>query len=69
MEAGKRHEKRWTISDFAHAYAAGITTPSEVAERILRFVDESEKADPPMRFLISCDAADLHKNAAESTKR
>ncbi len=66
---GRLPVRRWTISDFAQAYAAGTTTPSEVAERVLRFVDDSERAQPPMRYLISCDACDLRRNAAESTQR
>ncbi|CAL8466609.1 g6145 [Coccomyxa elongata] len=68
-KTGGKLDRRWTISDFAQAYAAGTTTPSEVAERVLRCVEDSERADPPMRFLIACNAADLRRNAAESTQR
>lgn len=68
-KTGGKLDRRWTISDFAQAYAAVTTTPSEVAERVLRCVEDSERADPPMRFLIACNAADLRRNAAESTQR
>ena len=41
----------------------------QVAENVLRAVEASERGDAPMRFLISCDAADLRAQAAESTRR
>lgn len=42
---------------------------TQVAENVLRAVEASERGGAPMRFLISCDAADLRARAAESTER
>ena len=68
-QEGRQLERRWTISDFAQAYTSRTTTPSDVADRVVRFVEESERAKPPMRFLISFDPKDLRRQAAESTQR
>ena len=36
---------------------------------MLRALEASERGDAPMRFLISCDPADLRAQAAQSTER
>jgi hypothetical protein len=60
---------RWSIADYVHAYTTGAVTPSQVAENIIKLLADSERADPPMRFLISFNAADLRANALASTQR
>ncbi|WVZ88555.1 hypothetical protein U9M48_035063 [Paspalum notatum var. saurae] len=57
--------RRWTARDFSDAYRSGETTPAEVAERFLAAVE----ASPGMAFFISCDPADVARQAAESTER
>ena len=41
----------------------------QVAENVLRAVEASERGDAPMRFLISCNPAELRAQAAKSTER
>ena len=43
----------------------GSTTPSEVAERIISFVQASE---PKCFWFAASDAADIRRQAAESTQ-
>ncbi|CAM6090048.1 unnamed protein product [Calypogeia fissa] len=59
----------WTIRDYAHAYKTGHITPSEVAERFISAIEDSEKRSPPMKFLISFKPQDIRTQAAASTKR
>jgi hypothetical protein len=62
-------QQRWSISDYVEAYTAGTLTPSQVAENVLKFEKQSEQQEPPMRFFISVNAADIRRQAAESTER
>lgn len=57
------------MSDYIHAYKTGATTPLQVAESIIECIAHSEKAEPPMKFLIALDVEDLRKQAAASTAR
>ncbi|KAK9813908.1 hypothetical protein WJX73_004387 [Symbiochloris irregularis] len=57
------------IADYQAAYTKGTTTPSAVAENILRAIAASESHNPPLKLLRTYDAADLLRQAAESTKR
>jgi hypothetical protein len=66
---GQPLQQRWSISDYAQAYASGAATPADVAENILRFTRESEQQDPPMRYFIFVDEADVRMQAAKSTER
>jgi hypothetical protein len=62
-------ERRWSISDFAEAYTRGLTTPSEVAERIINLIWEQDSLQPPMRMILSHIPDDLRKQAWSSTAR
>lgn len=54
---------------FHRAYASGVLTPSQVAERIIAAVEESEAMAPPMRMLISFKPEQLREQAARATQR
>lgn len=56
-------------SDFTERYAKGSVTPTEVAERCLEAVAESDRQDPPLRAFISQRREDVLSMAAESAER
>uniref|UniRef100_A0A7S3QM47 Amidase domain-containing protein n=1 Tax=Dunaliella tertiolecta TaxID=3047 RepID=A0A7S3QM47_DUNTE len=58
--------RRPTVADYAAAYNKGATTPSAVAERIIAFVQATQ---PKCFWFASSDAADIRRQAAESTQR
>ncbi|KAL3680967.1 hypothetical protein R1sor_023923 [Riccia sorocarpa] len=59
----------WTIRDYAAAYSSRHVTPSEVAERFISAIEQSEKSSPRMAYLISFKPDDIRKQAEASTKR
>ncbi|KAL2621092.1 hypothetical protein R1flu_001297 [Riccia fluitans] len=59
----------WTIRDYAAAYSSGHVTPSEVAERFITVIEQSEKSTPRMGYLISFKPDDIRKQAEASTQR
>ncbi|KAG2560453.1 hypothetical protein PVAP13_8KG062400 [Panicum virgatum] len=59
--------RRWTVRDFHRAYSSGQTTPAMVARRFLTAVKEC--SDLKMAVFISCDAADVMRQAEDSTRR
>ncbi|XP_010674370.2 fatty acid amide hydrolase isoform X1 [Beta vulgaris subsp. vulgaris] len=61
--------RRWTILDYSKAYRSRVLTPSMVAERFIRAVEQSSSAKCNMSFFISCDAKNILEQAAESTLR
>lgn len=64
-----RGGRRPSIADYAAAYAARTTTPTDVVDAALAAVAASEAADPPGRWFISLGADDARRAAAESTAR
>ncbi|KAL4419344.1 hypothetical protein ABPG75_002647, partial [Micractinium tetrahymenae] len=67
---GRRGARRpYTVADFYRAYASGQTTPSEVAERVIKAVAASEAQEPPMRFFVAHEPERLRQLAAASTQR
>nr|CAB3491049.1 unnamed protein product [Digitaria exilis] len=59
--------RRWTVRDFHKAYSSGQTTPVKVARRFLAAVKEC--SDLKMGLFISCDPADVIRQAEDSTRR
>jgi Asp-tRNA(Asn)/Glu-tRNA(Gln) amidotransferase A subunit family amidase len=53
----------------ADQYRDGSTTPQEIAERFLEAVTASDRASPALRAFIAIDAADVRKQARQSTAR
>ena len=68
-DASRASTQRWTVADFQAAYMNGLTTPSQVAENVLKAIAASEAHDPPLRLFAAYDPADLRRQAAESTRR
>ena len=62
-------QQRWTISDFVEAYTKGLTTPAEVAERIISLIWEQDSCTPPMRMMLAHLPHHLRQHAAASTER
>lgn len=62
-------KQRWTISDFVEAYTKGLTTPAEVAERIIALIWEQDSCAPPMRMMLAHLPHHLRQHAAASTER
>jgi Asp-tRNA(Asn)/Glu-tRNA(Gln) amidotransferase A subunit family amidase len=58
-----------TIRDYAAAYLAGITTPMEIAGRVLKAIAVSDTADPPLRAFVANDRDDLLSQARGSAER
>jgi Asp-tRNA(Asn)/Glu-tRNA(Gln) amidotransferase A subunit family amidase len=58
-----------TVLEFAAAYRAGTTTPTEVAERLLAAIRAADAADPPLRAFIAVQEEDVRRQAAEATER
>ncbi len=58
-----------TITDYADAYRSGATTPTEVAERLIAAVAESNAGSQPLRAIIAIDESDVRRQAAESAAR
>nr|CAB3489248.1 unnamed protein product [Digitaria exilis] len=59
--------RRWTVRDFHKAYSSGQTTPVMVARRFIAAVKEC--SDLKMALFISCDPADVMRQAEDSTRR
>lgn len=72
LPAPATHPDDWpfeTAGDFVDAYSRGATTPSEVAERLLRVVAELDEGKTPLRALINRDPDDLRTQARAATAR
>ncbi|WIA22971.1 hypothetical protein OEZ85_001331 [Tetradesmus obliquus] len=57
---------RPTVLDYHYAYEHGMITPSQVADRVIAFL---ERLNPDFHFLIAYDAADIRAQAAAATAR
>jgi Asp-tRNA(Asn)/Glu-tRNA(Gln) amidotransferase A subunit family amidase len=55
--------------DYAQAYRDGTTSPEEVARKVLRAIEESNRADPPLRAIIAVEAEDVIEQARAATER
>ncbi|XP_066279665.1 uncharacterized protein [Branchiostoma lanceolatum] len=59
----------WEVADFIQAYISETMTPTEVAERAIRAIQDSERRKPPLRAIIQYDVEEIRKMAAASTER
>jgi Asp-tRNA(Asn)/Glu-tRNA(Gln) amidotransferase A subunit family amidase len=57
------------VHEYAQAYRKGITSPLEVAERVLRAIDAGNHATPPMRAVIAVRSDDVLRQAEAATRR
>lgn len=58
-----------SIYDYAQAYREGVTTPEEVAERVLAAIRESNAANPALRAVIAVQEEDVRRQAREAGAR
>lgn len=58
-----------TVRDYAEAYRAGATTPTQVAEKALAAIDDSNQRTPALRAIIKCNRDDLLAQARSATER
>jgi Asp-tRNA(Asn)/Glu-tRNA(Gln) amidotransferase A subunit family amidase len=58
-----------SITDYARAYRDQSASPEELGRKIIAAVEASNRAQPPLRGIIKCDAEDIRKQAAESAER
>jgi Asp-tRNA(Asn)/Glu-tRNA(Gln) amidotransferase A subunit family amidase len=56
-------------ADYVNAYKEGKITPVEVAERVIRVIEESNSAAPPLRAIIASYRDDVIRQARESEAR
>jgi Asp-tRNA(Asn)/Glu-tRNA(Gln) amidotransferase A subunit family amidase len=58
-----------TVLDYAEAYRRDITTPEEVAHKVLEAIRASEATAPPLRAFICLDREDILRQARAATER
>jgi len=58
-----------TVHDYAAAYREGTCTPEDVARQILKAIEESNAANPPLRAVIAVNHEDVLRQAQEATAR
>ncbi len=58
-----------TIQDYGIAYRNGVSSPEEVAQRILEIASPDQIGSPEMYIMIAQDREDLLSQASASTKR
>nr|XP_047128350.1 fatty acid amide hydrolase-like isoform X3 [Hydra vulgaris] len=58
-----------TISDYIEAYRNGVTTPTDVAHKIIDAIVDSESRSPKMRIIIEYHTSNILSQAEDSTKR
>lgn len=58
-----------TVRDYAQAYRDGMTTPEEVAGKLLAAIVESDAADPPLHAFIANDREDVLARMRAATAR
>jgi len=58
-----------TSADFVRAYTSGQTTPTQVAERLLQVIEESDQTTPALRAVITSHPEEILASAAAATAR
>ena len=58
-----------TIADYVQAFRSGTYTPTEVAERALKFIQQANSATPPLMGIVDSDASVVLAMAKASTER
>ena len=58
-----------SIRDYAQAYRDGLTTPLEVAERLLQSIEKDAEREKPLNPVIALNRDAFLKEASESTER
>jgi len=58
-----------SVHDYARAYQENITSPEDVANRVLQAITASNEASPPLRAVIAVNRDDVLRQAEGATKR
>jgi Asp-tRNA(Asn)/Glu-tRNA(Gln) amidotransferase A subunit family amidase len=58
-----------TVLDYAEAYRKGVTTPEQVAHKVLEAIQASETTTPALRAFICLDREDVLRQARAATER
>jgi Asp-tRNA(Asn)/Glu-tRNA(Gln) amidotransferase A subunit family amidase len=58
-----------TVHDYAEAYRSGVTSPLDVAHRLLAAIEASDEEDPPLRAFIELHADEVLRQAEAATGR
>ena len=58
-----------SISDYTQAYRTGKITPEDIAENVLKAIQESDQHNPPLRAFIANNRQDVLAQAKDSTER
>ena len=58
-----------TIADYIQAFRSGTCSPTDVAERALRFIEQANSATPPLKGIVDSDASVVLAMAKASTER
>jgi Asp-tRNA(Asn)/Glu-tRNA(Gln) amidotransferase A subunit family amidase len=58
-----------TVLDYARAYRDGVTTPEEVAQKVLDAIEASNASEPPLRAVIKVNREDVLRQAREAGER
>jgi len=58
-----------TVFDYAQAYRKGDATPSQIAQKALAAIEESDAAEPPLRAFIAVNREDVLRQAEAATQR
>jgi len=58
-----------SIRDYSEAYRSGKITPQDIAENVLKAIQESDQHAPPLRAFIANDREDVLAQARAATQR
>lgn len=58
-----------SIDDYARAYKSGKVLPSEIAQKVIAAIKESDAREIPLRYVIALQEDDVLKQARESDAR
>jgi Asp-tRNA(Asn)/Glu-tRNA(Gln) amidotransferase A subunit family amidase len=58
-----------SIHEYANAYRAGTLTPEDVANQVLKAIEQSDASSQPLRSFIAVNREDVLRQAKESTQR
>ena len=65
----RRSGLKTTIADYVQAFRTGTCTPTLVAERALKFIQQANSATPPLMGIVDSDASVVLAMAKASTER
>lgn len=67
--AGAKGFRFPSVLSYAEAYRQGPTTPTKVADQVVRTLMEQDQGDPPLYLFVRWNESEIRKQAEESTRR